>query len=210
MEPICAQSIRFSEFYDLNNGAGGFLDIVDLSDTGFVAVGSALNLTDNHGYSDGFHVRTHIDGGFIQTTGFSEPEVSNNTQAVIKSNFSNAIYSSGYRCDFNVSGESYCDFFFSQLSEDGDTLLTNIIERPDTSDFLLNMVETRPNKILLLGWTYDDTTNADADLLFITVDTLGNELNRVVWGGGGTDYVHSAIVINENGETLMTGYTKSF
>ena len=73
----------------------------------------------------------------------------------------------------------------AKLDETGDTLFTNVFERPDTSDFMLDIVQTRPNKLLLMGWTYNDTVQVSsaAQLLFITTDTLGNKLNEVVWGG---------------------------
>lgn len=71
-------------------------------------------------------------------------------------------------------------------------------------------MQTRPNKIMLIGWTCNDTTQDNTELLFITVDTLGNELNRVVWGGGGTDFMSAGVVVDEVGSVIMAGYTKSF
>lgn len=204
------QPIRFSVFYDVSNGAGGFLSVVHLGNNSMLAVGSSLNLSTNSGNSEGHHVVVEPSGNLLYEHQFSEQQKSHKPQAVIRSSYSDAIYSSGYFCDYTVESPGYCDFYFSRLEETGDTIFTKFIERPDTSDFLLSMVETRPNKIMLIGWTYDDTTNADADLLFITVDTLGNEVNRVVYGGGGTDYAHSGTVINEMGEVLITGGTKSF
>lgn len=206
-----AQSIRYSNFFDHDSSAGGFVDVDVLDGNRVVAVGSVLNLTDNVNFYNGYHLIADESGNLESSEGINFQGVNFNTSAVVKSSYSNAIYSAGYFCDFNVESSGYCDFYFARIDEgSSDTIFTQIIERPDTADVLLNMVETRPNKIMLIGWTYDDTTNADADLLFITVDTLGNELNRVVYGGGGTDYIHSGIVIDEIGEVLMTGYTKSF
>ncbi len=205
-----AQSIRFSGFYDLNNGAGGLLSVVNLGNDTLIAVGSSLNLSTNSGYSEGHHVVVDPSGNLVYEHQFSEQQKSHKPQIVIRSAYSNSTYSSGYFCDYTVESPGPCDFYFSRLDETGDTLFTKIIERPDTSDLLLSMVETRPNRIMLIGWTYNDTTDADADILLIIVDTLGNEVNRVVYGGVGTDYIHSGIVINEDGEVLMTGYTASF
>jgi hypothetical protein len=39
---------------------------------------------------------------------------------------------------------------------------------------------------------------------------LGNEVNRVVWGGGGTDYINAGLTIDSIGNVVMVGYTKSF
>jgi hypothetical protein len=208
---VVAQSVRFSEFYDLNQGAGGFVDVALVDNERLIAVGSVLNLSDNVNFYNGFHVVVSLSGNQLASQGFNPIGMNYNTRSVIQSTFREATFSGGYFCDFTVESPGYCDFFFSRInSNTGDTTFTRIIQRTDTADVFLNMVETRPNKIMLIGWTYDDTTDADADLLFITVDTLGNELNRVVYGGGGTDYVHSGTVINELGEIMMTGGTKSF
>ncbi len=207
---VIGQPLRYSGFYDLNNGAGGLLSVIHLGNDTLMAVGRTLNLSTNSGYDEGHHLVVDGDGSMVFQYQLSQQEKSYKTNTVIRSAYSNAIYSAGYFCDYTVESPGPCDFYFARLDETGDTLFTRIIERPDTSDVLLSIVETRPNKIMLIGWTYDDTTNADADILLITVDTLGNELNRVVYGGGGTDYIHSGTTINEQGEVLMTGGTKSF
>ena len=207
---VSAQSIRFSEFHDLNQGAGGFLDVALLGNGDLLAVGNVLNLTDNVGYSDGFHVLVNAEGELIQSNGFASVNKSYHTQSVVKNPLTNTLFSAGYFCDFTIESPGYCDFYISKLDATGDTLFTKVLSRPDTSDFLLDMVQTRPNKLMLIGWTYNDTTDGNADLLFITGDTLGNELNRVVYGGGGTDYVNSGIVVDDDGNVLMTGYTQSF
>ncbi len=202
---VSSQPIRFSTFYDSDNGAGLLEAVVLLDDGKLMAAGSNLNGS----YSDGHHVLVDDDGSLLFEHRFTYSEMNYNTQSLIRTN-EGTFFSSGYLCDFTTESPGYCDFYFSKLDETGDTLFTKVLARPDTSDFLLSMVQTRANKIMLIGWTYNDTMSGNADLLFITVDTLGNEVNRVVWGGSGTDYVHSGIVINEGGEVLMTGYTKSF
>jgi hypothetical protein len=204
------QTIRYSGFYDLNNGAGGLLSVIHLGGDTLMAVGSSLNLTTNSGYSEGHHVVVSPDGSLLYEHEHSELEKSHKPQSVIRSSYSDAIYSSGYHCDYTVESSGYCDFYFSKLSNTGDTLFTRIIERPDTSDFLLDMVETTSNTILLMGWTYDNPAETNADLLFISVDSLGNEINRVVWGGVATDFVGSGVVVDALGNVMMTGYTKSF
>ncbi|MDB4656077.1 T9SS type A sorting domain-containing protein [Flavobacteriales bacterium] len=206
-----AQSIRYSNFYELNNGAGGFVDGALLDDGRLIAVGSVLNLSDNVNFYNGFHAIVDANGDELATQGFNPIGKNFNTRSVLKTDSPNALFSAGYFCDFTVTSPGYCDFYFSRLDmESGDTLFTRIIERKDTSDVLLSMVETRPNKIMLIGWTYNDTTDANADLLFITVDTLGNELNRVVYGGGGTDFIRPAVIADEDGDVLMTGFTRSY
>ena len=205
---LYGQPIRFSEFYDSDNGAGLLEAIVELDNGGFMAVGSNLNLA-NDANQDGHHVVVDDNGNLMNQIAISYPGKTYNTQALLKSD-AGSLFSSGYLCDYTVESPGHCDFYLSKLDETGDTIFTHVIERTDTSDYLLNMVETGSNKIMLIGWTLNDTTGNNADLLFITVDTLGNELNRVVYGGSGTDYVHSGIVINEMGESLLTGHTKSF
>ncbi len=205
---INAQPIRFSGFYDSNNGAGLLEAAIVLDNGNIMAAGSNLNLN-NSSLSDAHHVVIDGEGNLISEVDVTFSGMTFNTQSLIRTG-SGGLFTSGYHCDYTVESPGPCDFYFARLDETGDTLFTRIIERPDTSDLLLSMVETRPNKIMLIGWTYDDTTDTDADILLITVDTLGNELNRVVYGGGGTDYIHSGTTINEQGEVLMTGGTKSF
>ncbi|MCF8460518.1 MAG: T9SS type A sorting domain-containing protein [Flavobacteriales bacterium] len=204
-----AQS-RYSGFFDLNNGAEGLLDAVLMENGNIQAVGSSLNLSDNVGRDDGFHVLVDEFGELIQSHGFSELNKSYSTRSIIKSEYSSSTYIAGYYCDFTVQSSGYCDYFLSKLNETGDTLYRRVYERRDTCDYLLDLVETRPNKIILIGWTCNDTVQNNNDLLFITVDTLGNELNRVVFGGGGTDYVNAGLTIDSDGHVIMVGYTKSF
>ena len=176
------QTVRFSSFFDSNNGAGLLERVVRMDNGNLMAVGSNLNPA-NGNRQDGHHVVVDSQGNLLSEYEIVFPGMTYNTQSLIQTS-SGSIFSSGYFCDYTIESPGYCDFYFARLDETGDTLFTKVIERPDTSELLLSMVETRPNKIMLIGWTYNDTTDADADLLFITVDTLGNELNRVVFGGG--------------------------
>ncbi len=203
-----AQPIRFSEFYDSNSGAGLLEAAVVLDNGHIMAAGSNLNFA-NESLSDAHHVVIDEEGVLVSEVAITFPGMTFNTQSLIRTT-SGGIFTTGHHCDYTVESLGYCDFYFSRLDETGDTLFTRIIERPDTSDLLLNMVETRPNKIMLIGWTYDDTTDTDADILLITVDTLGNELNRVVYGGNHTDFVRSGAVVNGSGDVLLTGFTESF
>ena len=205
---VHAQSIRYSNFYDSNLGAellkegvllddGSMLIIANTSESNGSCCGRSLNIViDEEGQLEHQIVRQAVDTNIIP-------------QALLRTE-EGFIFEAGHFCDFSVPSLGYCDFYLAKLNQAGDTLFHKVYERPDTADILLDLVQTSPNKLMLIGWTYDDTTNADSDLMFLTVDTLGNELNRVVWGGAGTDYVHSGLVINEIGEVLMTGYTGSF
>ena len=199
-----AQPIRFSEFYDADDGAGAILNIVE-SDNGFIAQGTNFK----NGVRQSHTIEIDSEGQLLTDHTVFDVQVGYESFAMVRLS-TGQIASAGSLCDYNVPSPGYCDFYFALLDESGDTVFTNVYPRIDTTDILLSMIETRPNKIMLIGWTYDDTTNTDSDLLFITVDTLGNELNRVVYGGGGADYIHSGIVINEEGSVLMTGYTSSF
>ena len=204
-----AQSIRFSEVYNHPNEGSGILeDIVVMDNGNLMVIGNSLNF--NTGLRDAHHLVIDNQGAFVNEVSLETDSFEINPQAIIRSNYSSALYSSGYWCNYLSTSPGPCDFYISKLDESGDTLFTRIIERPDTSDFLLNMVETRPNKIMLIGWTYNDTVDVDADLLFVTVDTLGNELNRIVFGGGGTDFVSDGLVIDSTGDVIMVGFTKSF
>ena len=200
-----AQSIRFSEFYDNDLGAGAILNIVPLEDEGFIAQGPNWKNSANQSHT------IHLDsnGGLLNTDIVSSSGIGYEAFGLLKLD-DGQIVGAGSLCDYNTVSPSRCDFYFSRFDGEGNSVFTQVYERIDTCDLLLDMVQTRPNKIMLIGWTCNDTTENNTDLMFITVDTLGNELNRVVWGGSGTDYVHSGLVINEFGEVLMTGYTASF
>gem|GEM_PF-2298273 len=199
-----SQSIRFSEFYDFDDGAGGFLSIVSNNSNKFLTQGTNFK----NGVRQSQTVQYDNEGSLLNNHAVFDENVGYESFAMIRLN-DGQIVSAGSLCDYNQPSLGYCDFYFSKLDETGDTLFTKVIARPDTSDFLLSMVQTRPNKIMLIGWSYNDTISGNADLLFITVDTLGNEVNRVVWGGSEFDYIHSGLVV-DNGSVLMTGFTKSF
>lgn len=177
-----AQSVRFSKHYDLNSGAGLIESIVLLENGNLLGVGSNVNLN-NGGNTDGHHVLISANGTVLQEHSFTFTGKTYNTQQVMKDENTGSLYASGYFCNFDMESLGYCDFYFNKLNEVGDTLFTKIYQRKDTCDVLLDMVQTRPNKIMLIGYTCNDTTEDNTELMFITVDTAGNELNRVVWGG---------------------------
>lgn len=150
------------------------------ADEGFVAQGTNFK----NGVRQSFTVTTDLQGNLLNSHAVFDQNIGYESFAMIKLENS-GIVSAGSYCDYNVPSPSYCDYYFARLGSMGDTLFTKIYERRDTCDLLLDMVQTRPNKIMLIGWTCNDTTENNTDLMFLTVDTLGNELNRVVWAGGG-------------------------
>lgn len=199
-----SQTVRFSKHYDYDNGAGGLLNIV-ASEDGFIAQGTNFK----NGVRQSYTIKTDSDGQLLTEHAVFDSQTGYESFGLLRLS-SGGLVSAGSLCDYSVPSPGYCDFYFARLDETGDTLFTKVISRPDTSDLLLSMVQTRPNKIMLIGWTYNDTTDANADILLITVDTLGNEVNRVVYGGGGTDYLRAGRVIDMAGHTFITGYTASF
>ncbi|MCF8276378.1 MAG: T9SS type A sorting domain-containing protein [Flavobacteriales bacterium] len=205
-----AQSIRYSNFYDSNSGAEILAEAITLNDGSLMIAGVTSN-ANGSGYGKVLNMVVAEDGTLQYSHVWEEIQASVVPYAIVRT-WNGGIYEAGTKHDYSVSSSGTGDFFLAKLDETGDTLFTKVIERPDTSDFLLDMVQTSPNKLLLIGWTYNDTVavSSAAQLLFITTDTLGNELNRIVWGGGGTDYVHSGVVVNDQGDVVMTGYTKSF
>jgi hypothetical protein len=200
---VSAQAIRYSRFYDFDSGAEILTEPLQLNDGSVLAIGVTGN-SNGTGYGKGYHVL--VDSLGTQLFSYSYAPIGKKFRPGGLVLYDGTIYSSGNICDYSVTSPSPCDFYFARLDETGDTLFTKIYERKDTCDLLLDMVQTRPNKIMLIGWTCNDTTQNNTELMFITVDTLGNEVNRVVWGLGGTDYIHSGLVINEMGEVLMTGW----
>ncbi|MGB1316996.1 MAG: T9SS type A sorting domain-containing protein [Flavobacteriales bacterium] len=175
-----------------------------------LAVGSSLNLNNTINHYDLHHLITDEYGMPVYNQVYSIPDVSISGRAVIKSQNSNTIYSAGFICDFRVESPSYCDYYFSKLNAEGDTVFFKTYERLDTCDLLTGMIQTKPNRIVLMGYTCNDTTTANRDAMFITVDTLGNVINQVVWGGSRLDYVRNGLVMNEFGEALILGYTASY
>jgi len=206
-----AQSIRYSRFYDSNQGAEILKEAVILNDGSLMVTGNTSN---SNGSCCGRSFNIVIDpAGELEHALVREAvDVNIIPKGLVVSSNGLSVYEAGYICDYSVPSLGYCDFYLAKLDQTGDTLFTKVYARPDTSDYLLDIVQTRPNKLMLIGWTYNDTVavSSAAQLMFITVDTLGNELNRVVWGGAGTDYVHSGLTIDSLGHVIMVGYTKSF
>lgn len=205
-----AQSIRYSNFYDSDDeGAEIFKEAVVLENSSLLVVGGTAN-SEVYPYIKGVNEVVNQGGVSESSVERASPLGDVIPKAIVKLSESCNVYEAGYFCDFSVPSPGYCDFYLAKLNQMGDTLFTKVYERPDTSDFVLDIVQTRPNKLMLIGWTYGETTNADADLMFLTVDTLGNELNRVVWGGPGTDFISSGLTIDSLGHVIMVGYTGSF
>jgi hypothetical protein len=202
-----AQSIRYSRFYDSNSGAE-ILDEAVLLNNGSLLIAGKTSNSNGSGFGKAFNLVVDEEGTLQHSHVWEENQVTIGPYAIVRT-WNGGIYEAGTRHDHSVPSLGTGDFFLAKLDQTGDTLFTKVYARPDTSDYLLDIVQSRPNKLILIGWTYNDTTNTDADLMFITVDTLGNELNRVVWGGAGTDYVRANTLL-ENGDVLMTGYTTSF
>ena len=203
------QSIRYSNFYDSNSGAEILDEAVVLDDGSLVVAGKTSN-SNGTGFGRTFNFVLDEEGTLQHSHVWQEDQVSIGPYAIVRTQ-SGGIYEAGTRHDYSVPSLGTGDFFLAKLDETGDTLFTKVFERPDTSDFMLDIVQTRPNKLLLMGWTYNDTVDVSsaAQLLFITTDTLGNKLNEVVWGLNGADYIHSGLTINENGEVLITGWIGS-
>jgi hypothetical protein len=177
---ICCsgQALRFSAFYDNDLGAGGFLNIIE-TEHGFLAQGTNFK----NGVRRSHTVQIDAHGNLLNEHAVFDVNVGFESFAMIRLDNGQAV-SAGSLCDYNEPAPEYCDYYFARLGATGDTLFTKVYERRDTCDLLLDMVQTRPNKIMLIGWTCNDTTQNNTELMFITVDTLGNEVNRVVWGGG--------------------------
>jgi hypothetical protein len=201
---IHGQSVRFSKFYDHNTGSGIILNIIPDDDD---FLGQGINFKNGVMQSHTVHIDT--EGNVLNQHAVFDVNVGYESYGMIRLG-NGQVVSAGSLCDYNMESPEYCDYYFARLDETGDTLFTKVYERQDTCDLVLDMVQTRPNKIMLIGWTCNDTTQDNTELMFITVDTLGNEVNRVVWGGGGTDFVSAGVVVGEHGDVVMAGYTKSF
>lgn len=204
---VCAQSIRYSNFYDFDNTAGVLLDLSPMPDGKLCAVGVGIN---NQGLEVATHLVVDSLGNEVFSHAFSETNRSIKSRALLALGESWSLFEAGYYCDFSVQSPGYCDYYLARLDQTGDTIFTVVYERTDTCDVLLDMVQTRPNKIMLIGWTCNDTTESNPELMLIVVDTLGHELNRVTWGGLQTDYVHSGVVFGGDGDVFLVGYTSSF
>ena len=176
------QSVGYSNFYDIDMGLG-VLESATLMDNGnLLVVGNNYNETNN--WRDGFHVVVDIEGNVINQIAIASDLGEINAQTVLHSQYSEAYYSAGYFCDYSIERPTYCDYYFSKLGLDGDTLFLKVFQTPDTCDILYDVVETGLNRLLLIGQTCNDTVTQNKDLLLIAIDTLGNEVNRIVFLGG--------------------------
>jgi len=182
--PVSAQSIRYSNFYDSQDGGAEiFKEAVELDNGSLLIVGGTAN-SSVYPYIKTINVVVDEQGLSLHSIERESLLGDINSKAVVRTE-SGGVYEAGYIC-YAAPQPSYCDYYLAKLDATGDTIFTKVIERPDTSDYLLDIVQTRPNKLLLIGWTYNDNVavSGGSELMFITVDTLGNELNRVIWGGG--------------------------
>jgi len=178
------QSIRYSNFYDSNLGAE-ILDEAVLLENGSLIIAGKTSNANGSGYGKIFNLVVAEDGSLQHSHVLAWDQATIGPYAIVRTE-TTGIYEAGTIYYYSGQSLDHSDFFLAKLDGTGDTIFTKVIERPDTSDYLLDIVQTRPNKLLLIGWTYNGPVaqSSAAELMFITVDTLGNELNRVIWGGG--------------------------
>lgn len=207
---MLAQPVRFSNFYNMD-GAGGFEDLQVLGESGLVAVGSSINLNIQSGFYQGFHLVADPLGNELGAAALNVTNSSVQTLAVLQSVYTGQLYTAGYLCDYTIAGAEDCDLYFTRFNPIfQDTVYAHRIGNTNTAEILECMVETRPNKFMLGGWTFSDSTSTDTDILLVTIDSTGNELNRVVFGGEGNDYISAGCRFDESGNAIYTGYTQSF
>lgn len=207
---MLAQPVRFSNFYDVK-GAGGFMDMEVVQPIGLVTVGSALNVETNQGFYEGRTFSVDLLGTQLTSAQLNIAGGNLYAQSVLQSQYYDHFYGVGYMCQTDTTFEENCDFYFSRINPiTYDTIISTVIGSPDSTEVLTCAVETGPNNILLAGWTFSDSSYTTTDLLFITVDSVGNQKNRVQFGGDNADFVQFGCNYDQNGNAIFTGYTQSF
>ncbi|MBL4587711.1 MAG: hypothetical protein JKX84_11750, partial [Flavobacteriales bacterium] len=129
---IQAQSIRYSEHYDFDNGAGAFLSIVPLEDGRLLAQGTNFKNSVRQSYT----VLIDSFGNLLDDHAIYGDLIGYESFAMIRLS-TGQVVSAGSLCDYNEPSPGYCDFYFSRLDETGDTLFMKVYERPDTCDVLI-------------------------------------------------------------------------
>lgn len=97
------------------------------------------------------------------------------------------------------------DAFLSKLTPQGDILWTTYVPSSDFSDAGFSICEVNPGSLVIGGYSYNLATG-NTDIVAISVDSLGQEVERKYYGGPGLDIAYD-IKLAQSGGLLLAGKT---
>ena len=123
----------------------------------------------------------------------------------------------GYSRSFDIAHNSLCDVFLLKTSNQGDTIWHKAYNSIG-NDYGFDFLELDNGNLLILSESggfrnsnqADYRLSHDADILFIETDYLGNELQRIYWGGEGHDFARKIIKSPDNDGYYIIGSTQSY
>jgi len=97
------------------------------------------------------------------------------------------------------------DVYVAKVSAEGELLWGKYVPSTDASDAGFGICEVNPGSILVTGYSYNEAAG-NTDIVAISLDSLGNEVDRKYFGGPGLDIAYD-IQPSATGGILVTGKT---
>ncbi len=97
------------------------------------------------------------------------------------------------------------DIFLSKITPEGEVLWTNYIPSTDASDAGFAFCEVNPGSLVVAGYSFN-TAAANTDIVAVSVDSLGLEVDRKYFGGPGLDIAYD-VKPSLSGGLLISGKT---
>ena len=186
-----------------NNYIGGEFSscgnsIQQTSDGGFIITGY---ITSNEAPADLYLVKTNVNGDTLWTKRFSEN--GNCYGNDVKQTNDDGFIIAGY-VEYNVDDS---DIYLIRTNEYGDTLWTKTIgDLPDCG--AESIQQTNDDGFIISGWKHE-IGSGHYDIYVLKTDNFGDTLWSKSFGGDYNDVAFDLVVDNE-GEFIITGYTDSY
>ncbi len=97
------------------------------------------------------------------------------------------------------------DIFLAKISPQGELLWVNYVPSTDASDAGFGLCEVNPGSLVITGYSYNEAA-ANTDIVAISVDSLGLEVDRKYFGGPGLDIAYD-VKPSLSGGLLIAGKT---
>lgn len=173
-----------------------------VSDGGFIFVGSTRSFSVDPGYEDVYLVRTDVNGGtaWAKTYGGVDDDIGLSVQQTGDEGF---IISGWTRPD---SG-SYAKLYLIRTNSTGDTLWTKTYGK-DSLSIAGSSVKVTGDGGFVIAGTAQKTDGSNSDVILVRTDSNGDTLWTKTFGGAEYDWGNSIDITDDKG-FIIAGRTKS-
>ncbi len=207
----CFGQRNFNSLYDYNAQVEAFSCVVQIADSGYLAVGTSKNNSIGYNY---YVLRTNKKGNKTYESFFEIPQTEIILNSIKKVSDTTFI-ATGIIIDQDSTTLRYNrDVLQVKMTIDGDTLWTKRfrlgIGTPSNPDFETgqDVIVTSDKGFAILGNT-SNSVSLGYQIYLIKTDSLGNLLWEKTFGGSNTDIAYTLLETKDKG-FIMSGYTLSY